>query len=478
MNRPITRLFGFVLLLFALLVAFTSRWTIFEASALRENPLNHRGLLEQQRIARGEIVAANGTVLARSRQREEGIYERFYPTGPLFSNAIGYYFTNRGSTGLEHYRTAALNGQTSTGLQRILDQLQGKKPRGDKVVTTLDPAAQAVALKALEGNHGAVLALEPKSGAVTVMASSPSFNPNAVRSNSEFQRLASDSQNKPFVNRATQFGYAPGSTFKVVTATAAIDTGQYTPQSELSGRNNILVSGKLLKNDENESLGQITLTEALAKSVNTVWAQVAENLGKATMGRYMNRFGFNRKPKLDYPANEMSISGEHSGERVIPPTSPQVDVGRMGIGQDKLEVVPLQMAEVAAAVANKGTLMVPHMTAKIVNPEGQTVETIGPTVQSHVMKGSTAEDVRGMMEAVVNEGTGTSAQIPGVQVAGKTGTAETQIGTAINNVWFIAFAPASNPTVAIAVTLESVPGQGASYAAPVARQVIEQLLRD
>lgn len=310
------------------------------------------------------------------------------------------------------------------------------------------------------------------------MASSPSFNPNAVRSSREFQRLASDSQNKPFVNRTTQFGYAPGSTFKVVTATAAIDTGQFTPQSELSGRNNILVSGKLLKNDENESLGQITLTEALAKSVNTVWAQVAEHLGKATMGRYMNRFGFNRKPKLDYPASEMSISGEHSGERVIPPTSPQVDVGRMGIGQDKLEVVPLQMAQVAAAVANKGTLMVPHMTAKIVNSEGQTVETIGPRVQSHVMSSSTAEDVRGMMEAVVNEGTGTPAQIPGVQVAGKTGTAETQIGTAINNVWFIAFAPAANPTVAIAVTLEGVPGQGASYAAPVARQVIEQLLRD
>ncbi len=150
----------------------------------------------------------------------------------------------------------------------------------------------------------------------------------------------------------------------------------------------------------------------------------------------------------------------------------------MGIGQDKLEVVPLQMAQVAAAVADKGTLMVPHMTAKIVNSEGQTVETIGPRVQSHVMKSSTAEDVRGMMEAVVNEGTGTSAQIPGVQVAGKTGTAETQIGTAINNVWFIAFAPAADPTVAIAVTLENVPGQGASFAAPVARQVIEQLLRD
>jgi peptidoglycan glycosyltransferase len=149
----------------------------------------------------------------------------------------------------------------------------------------------------------------------------------------------------------------------------------------------------------------------------------------------------------------------------------------MGIGQDKLEVIPLQMAEVAAAVANHGRLMVPHLTERIVDPDGRAVKQISARVQSVVMKPSTAAAVTGMMEAVVSEGTGTAAQIPGVQVAGKTGTAETQIGAAINNVWFIAFAPASSPRVAIAVTLEHVPGQGASFAAPVARGVMEVLLR-
>jgi peptidoglycan glycosyltransferase len=153
-----------------------------------------------------------------------------------------------------------------------------------------------------------------------------------------------------------------------------------------------------------------------------------------------------------------------------------VDVGRLGIGQDKLAVVPLQMAEVAAAVANHGRLMVPHMTDRIVDPDGRTVQRITPRVQAVVMKPGTAAAVTSMMEAVVNEGTGTSAQIPGVQVAGKTGTAETQIGAAINDVWFIAFAPAANPTIAIAVTLRGVPGQGAAFAAPIAKRVMESLL--
>jgi peptidoglycan glycosyltransferase len=148
----------------------------------------------------------------------------------------------------------------------------------------------------------------------------------------------------------------------------------------------------------------------------------------------------------------------------------------MGIGQDKLEVTPLQMAEVASAVADGGKLMTPHLTDRIVNPEGRIVEQVAPHLQSVVMKPSTAGAVRSMMEAVVQEGTGVEAQIPGIQVAGKTGTAETQIGTAINNVWFIAFAPAADPKVAVAVTLEHVPGQGAAFAAPVARQVMESIL--
>ncbi len=483
MNQPIVRLFGVVILMFALLLAFTSRWTIFEAGSLRENPLNARSLLEQQRIDRGRILAADGSVLARSSRsratrESEAIYTRTYPTGEEFAHAIGYYYIDRGRTGLESFRNATLNGQNGSNLQSILDQLQGKKRQGNEVITTLQPGAQQVANAALKGHEGAVVALEPHSGAVTVMASSPGYNPNALRSTRSYDQLAKTAPGKPLVNRATQFGYAPGSTFKVVTATAALDTGEYTRESTVDGRNDVRVSGVPLQNDDNENFGPITLTQALAKSVNTVWAQVAEHVGKGTMARYMRRFGFDRKPQLDYPATEMSSSGEYNGTRLLSPTSPKADVGRMGIGQDKLEATPLQMAEVAAAVANGGKLMVPHMTARIVDPDGRTVQRISPRVQSVVMKPSTATAVRSMMEAVVNEGTGTTAQIPGVQVAGKTGTAETQIGTAINNVWFIAFAPASNPKVAIAVTLKGVPGQGAAFAAPIATEVMERLLHD
>jgi peptidoglycan glycosyltransferase len=476
MNRPIVRLYGLVVLLFALLVAFTSRWTIFEASSLRDNRLNNRRLLESLRVDRGRILAADGTVLARSVRTPEATYERRYPTREEFAHAIGYSYVDLGRTGLERYRNAPLQGEASSGLQSILDQLQGRSNRGDEVVTTLVPRAQRAALGALGAHTGAVVALDPRTGAVRVMASSPSYDPEAARSPASFKKLEHASE-APLINRATQFGYPPGSTFKIVTATAAIDSGEFTPSSTLSGRNGIIVSGVALNNDENENLGPLTLTQALAKSVNTVWAQVAERVGKATLARYMRRFGFDTEPQLDYPAREMTPSGEYEHGRVIAPTSANVDVGRLGIGQDKLQVTALQMAEVAAAVANRGRLMAPHLTNKIVDPEGQTVQRIDPRVQAIVMKPSTAASITSMMEAVVNEGTGVPAQIPGIQVAGKTGTAETQIGTAINNVWFIAFAPASRPTIAIAVTLKGVPGQGASFAAPVARTVMEALLR-
>jgi len=480
-NRPIIRLYGFVVLLFALLVGFTSRWTIFDASSLRANPLNARALLEQERIARGPIVAADGTVIAHSARGSEGTYERSYPTGEEFAHAIGYSYINFGSTGLERFRNAELDGRAGTNLQTILDQLQGRKPRGDKVVTTLNPAAQRAANAALAGHRGAVVALDPRTGAVTVMASTPGYDPNALRSQAGARQLEREETATPpaksRVNRAVQFGYAPGSTFKVVTATAAIDTNAFTPESTVSGRDNVPISGVPLQNDEHASYGQISLTQALAKSVNTAWAQVAEKLGKRTIARYMERFGFGSKPQLDYPADEMSASGEYAHGRLVAPTSEVVDVGRMGIGQDKLQVTALQMALVAAGVANRGKLMAPHLTDRIVDPEGRTVLTIAPRVQATVMRPSTAAAVTSMMVAVVNEGTGTPAQIPGVQVAGKTGTAETLPATAINNVWFIAFAPASEPKVAIAATLQGVPGFGAAFAAPIARQVMERLLK-
>jgi peptidoglycan glycosyltransferase len=475
-NAPIQRLYLLVLVLFAVLVYFTSRNAVFDATALRDNTLNKRTLLEEQQIHRGTIRAADGTILARSVKQRGGVYTRRYPTNGLFSHAIGYSFTTLGRAGLERSRNDDLTGKRNE-LTSVLDQLRGKRQTGDSVRTTLDTAAQRIAYSSLAGRKGAVVALDPRTGAVKVMASEPQYDPNALRGPGTYSRLANDNANRPLVNRATQFGYAPGSTFKVVTATAAIDSGRFTPQSTVDGKNDVKISGVPLQNDFNQSFGPIDLTTALAKSVNTVYAQVAERVGKSTMRKYMQRFGFDAKPQLDYPKEQMSASGEYLKGNVIPPTSRFVDVGRMGIGQDKLAVTPLQMAEVAAAVANGGRLMKPHFTDRVVDSDGRTVERVTPQVQSTVMKPSTASAVTAMMEGVVNNGTGTQAQIPGVRVAGKTGTAETQIGKTTNNVWFIAFAPADNPRVAIAVTMEKQIGFGGDVAAPVAKAVMESLLK-
>jgi peptidoglycan glycosyltransferase len=481
MNRPIARLFALVIVLFGLLLAFTSRWTIFEAASLRANVLNKRPLLELRQIDRGSILAADGTVLAKSvlgshAPGAEAFYERLYPPHEEFAHAVGYWNIDFGSTGLEQLRNEALSGQTGTNLQRILDQLQGRTRTGNTLYTTLNTRAQTVAVSALAGREGAIVALDPRTGAVLVMASSPSYNPNVIRVPGGYASLARAGVGQRLVNRATQFGYAPGSTFKVLTATAAIDTGAYTSESTVSGKDGVVISGVKLSNDQHETFGELTLTQGLVKSVNTVWAQVAVRLGKSTIARYMSRFGFERKPQLDYPAAEMSASGEYEGSHLLAPTSESVDVGRLGIGQDKLEVTPLQMAEVASAVADGGRLMAPRLSDRVVDRDGRTVERFGPRLQAVVMKPSTAAAVNAMMQAVVNEGTGTAAQIPGVAVAGKTGTAETQIGAAINNVWFIAFAPAAAPRVAVAVTLRGVPGQGAAFAAPLARAVMESVL--
>jgi penicillin-binding protein A len=416
-------------------------------------------------------------VLAKSVSTGDGTYERRYPMGSLFADPVGYFYVNYKSTGVERYRNAPLTGQATTGIQRLLNQLQGVSEAGDTVETTLRPEIQRAAVSALEGREGAVVALDPQTGAVEAMATSPSFDPKQIDSEASKARLNSESDS-PLVNRALQFPYAPGSTFKLVTLTAALNTGTFTPESRVSGRDGILVSGVPLHNDLDESFGDITLTEALAQSVNTVYAQVAERVGRKAMRQYMERFGFDRKPELDYPAEEMSASGVYAKGRLTPVTEGDVDLGRAGIGQGEMEATPLQMAEVAATIANRGKLMRPHLVKRIVDPEGRTVETLAPKVQSVVMKPSTASEITTMMEAVVAEGTGTAAQIPGVRIAGKTGTAETEEpGLPTNNAWFVAFAPANDPKIAVAATIAKVPGYGATYALPVAKQVIEAVLR-
>lgn len=482
MSAPIMRLFGAIVVLFVVLVGFTSRWTVFEAKGLRDNALNKRPLFAALQVKRGEILAADGTVLARSVRGPRGTYGRSYPLGALFGHPLGYAnVALQQLSGLERYRNAELSGQSGE-LDSIVTQLQGKRQAGDTVRTTLDVAAQRVAIQQLQaaGAAGSVVALDPRTGAVKVMASIPGYDPNGIGAAGAFKRLNAPGSGSPLLDRATQATYPPGSTFKVVTAAAAIDSGAYTPDSVINGDSPKTISGVPLQNDYNQSFGLITLTKALTNSVNTVFAQVGERLGRSTMADYMQRFGFYRKPPLDYPADQRIASGERDAHgRLLAPDSGLIDVGRMAIGQDKLAVTPLQMAMVAAAVANGGTLMTPHLTDRVVDPDGRTLSTVSPTVMSRVMKPETAAALTQMMRNVVEEGTGTAVQLPGIDVAGKTGTAQVgPNGANLTQPWFIAFAPANAPRVAIAVTVErSQGGFGGTVAAPIARAVLQTLLR-
>jgi len=480
MNKPIARLFLVALVMFGALLVSTSWWTVLRADDLNHDTANRREIIRAQKVRRGTIYAADGSAIARSTRDDEGVYHRTYPQGRRFGHPIGYSYVSLGQTELERERNDDLTGLTNA-ITTTFDQLIGKAREGDDVRTALDPKAQQLALDEIArvGQSGAAVALDPRTGAVKVMASAPSYDPNTITNKNVRNAALQDDKNTPLVNRAVQFGAAPGSTFKVVTSTAAIDTGLFSPQSTINGDSGVKISAVPLANDFNQDFGPIDLRTALVKSVNTAFAQVGEKLGKRTMKRYMERFGFDRKPQLDYPKDSMSASvvAPNPPGHAVSPTSRFVDVGRMAIGQGGLQATPLQMAQVAAAVANGGKLMKPHITTRVVDRDGRTVDTLEPQVQSEVMKPSTAAAVTDMMVGVVQSGTGTKAQIPGIQVAGKTGTAETEFGAKINDVWFIGFAPADNPRIAVAVTVKGVVGFGGDLAAPIARDLMDELLK-
>jgi peptidoglycan glycosyltransferase len=319
---------------------------------------------------------------------------------------------------------------------------------------------------------GSVVALDPRTGAVKVMYSNPTYNDNNPHANTPGVSV---------FNRATQAAYPPGSTFKVVTDTAALGSRKFTPNSVVNGNSPKLISGVPLSNDLNQSFGNIDLTTALTYSVNTVWAQVAEAVGRLTMTNYMQRFGFYLKPPLDYPSDELAVSRPFSPSgKPYAPASPSEDIGRIGIGQGGLAVTPLQMAMVASAIANGGKLMTPHFTSRVVDPTGVTVETIKPSVWQQVTTPRIAAEITQMMRRVVEEGTGTPAQLGGISVAGKTGTASVGLpGQGLTQPWFIGFAPVPNPKIAVAVTVERTHnGFGGTVAAPIARSVIQTLLSE
>jgi peptidoglycan glycosyltransferase len=482
MNRQIVKLFGLIVVLFGVLIAFTSYWSVFDAQALKDKQANKRPLLEQQQIERGRILAADGTVLARSLAKGSGDalrYVRRYPEDALYGHPIGYSFVREGDSEFEKYHNDELVGEGSE-FGSILDELRGETQEGNDVVTNIDPEAQRVAMEGLEAaGFGAVVAIEPSSGRVKVMASNPPYDPNRVPF--ELKELNENTLEAPRLNRATQGQYPPGSTFKVVTAAAGLDSGAITPETTIDAPGTIEVQGQPLSNDFNQDFGAIALDTALTNSVNTWFAQLGEQLGAETLFEYMDVFGFGSTPAIDLPDDQVYTSGVFDGGELLGRNDP-VDVARIAFGQERLAVTPLQMAEVAAAVANGGSLMKPQIWSRVVDPDGRVTERLDPSQYSRPIDEQTAAELTTAMEGVVSEGTGTNAAISGVPVAGKTGTAETPFnescggGSEENQAWFIGFAPADDPQIAIAATVECTTLFGGDVAAPIFREVAETIL--
>ena len=484
MNRQIVKLFAFIVVLFGVLVGFTSWWSVFDAEALKEKDANKRPLLEQQQVPRGRILAADGTVIAKSVPKGKGSarrYVRRYPEGPLFGHPIGYSFVQFGDSEFEQFHNKELVGEGSE-FSSIVDELLGERQEGNDIVTNIDTDAQRLALSELgEAGFGAVVAIEPSTGAVKVMASNAPLDPNRVPF--DFEQLSQNEIERPLVNRATQGLYPPGSTFKVVTAAAGLDSGAITPESTINAPGSLEVEGTPLQNDFNQDFGSIGLDTALTNSVNTWFGQLGQELGNDTLFQYMERFGFNATPAIDLPEDEVEESGvwDIENNELLTASDP-VDLARLAIGQERLLTTPLQMAQVAAAVANGGKLMKPQIWNRVIDPDGRVTETMDPSVYSEPISEETAAELTTAMEGVVNEGTGTNAAISGVPVAGKTGTAETPGNKACgggvdeNQAWFIGFAPADDPRIAIAASVECTEQFGGDVAAPIFRDVAEAIL--
>ncbi len=484
MNRQIVKLFGFIVVLFALLVAFTSYWSVFDAKNLKAQEANKRPLLEQQQIPRGRILAADGTVIAKSVAKGRGAnlrYVRRYPEGALFGHPIGYSFVEEGDSEFERFHNEELVGEESE-FGSILDQLTGHNQEGDDIVTNLDLPAQKIALEGLEAaGFGAVVAIEPSTGAVKVMASNKPYDPNRVPY--ELEQLNSNKVETPLLNRATQGQYPPGSTFKVVTAAAGLESGVITPETTINAPGSIDDEGHELANDFNQNWGAISLDTALTNSVNTWFGQLGQKVGQSALFETMEKFGFNSTPPIDLPEDELLESGVYDYEtgRMLTRRDP-VDLARVAIGQERLLATPLQMAMVAAAVANHGKLMKPQIWNRVVDSDGRVVKRLSPSTYSEPVSPNTAEELKTAMEGVVREGTGTNAAIPGVPVAGKTGTAETPGNKACgggkneNQAWFMGFAPADEPKIAIAATVSCTEQFGNDVAAPIFREVAEAIL--
>ena len=482
MNRQITRVAVVALVLLASLIVATTYWQAYAAPDLAEKQDNSIQRVAQFTVKRGEIYAADGrTLLAANRRVRAGgqtLYFRRYPQGGLAAHVVGYSTQVRSRAGLERSENDFLTGSNSnlnTVVETTLDKLRGSTVEGNDVITTIRPGAQRLALNALGGRCGAAVALEPTTGKVLVSVSSPTYDPNLIENN--FAAAASRRWGcAPLVNRVTVGLYAPGSTFKVITAAAALDSGEFTPASRFNDPGYCVEYGRRVNNyDTSSPFGSVDLVQAMQYSINSVFCNIGKALGGREIVQKMKRFGFYSVPPLETPVNERSASGlYHRGRLFDPENDSLVDPGRLAFGQERLQITPLQMASATATIANRGRLMRPYVVDRIVAPSGSTVVRTRPDEIGQAVGPQNAEAIARMMERVVCCGTGTAGQLS-VPTAGKTGTAETGV-SGRNTTWFIAFAPVDRPRVAIAVVLENQSGTGGTTAAPIAKRIMEALI--
>jgi peptidoglycan glycosyltransferase len=461
-NRAIARLSALFVLLFAALAARQIYVQIVAAPSIASRPNNPRHALLQAH--RGRILATDGTVLAESRNGK-----RAYPLGAAMAQTVGYVSVRYGTSGLEDAFDRALTPPDTTGdpqaqLEEIRAALAGRAsiPVGADVVTTIVPAVQQQLFTLLsQYPKAAGVVLDPRSGSILAMASVPSYDPNDLEA--DFTQLESN-PGSPLLDRALDGLYPPGSTFKIFTAAAALDSGAVAMDSRFDDPGYLTIGNFTLHDNESEATGEGDLTRAFALSSNVDFAQIALKMGVDQFYDYLSRWGIGDSLDFQLPAARAGVPPKDS---IVPG-----ELAQMGFGQGALLMTPLQMALIGATIANGGAEPRPFVVRQIVR-EGSVASVYSSSTLGNPVSADSAANVTKMMIAVVQRGTGTPAQLPHVTVAGKTGTATNPLGR--SHAWFVCFAPAENPRIAVAVVVENV-GYGATYAAPIARDVLKTSL--
>jgi peptidoglycan glycosyltransferase len=470
-NAHVRRTFYLFVAGFVALVGMLAYWQVYARESLANNPEN--GLQTQRAISvpRGLILAGDGeTVLAKSVGRESGtVYDRFYPQGELYSSVVGYWSTKYGATGIEIAENSNLSGTAEPAtLDGLINQMTGGPQPGNNVILTLDPELQRVAYEGLASSvtgRGAVVAINPKNGEILALASYPSFDPNNI--DQTFPQLAKD-PDSPLINRATQSLYPPGSTFKVITAAAALQAG-VSPLETFFDDGTYELPGYTVTNFQGKEYGRVTFTQALIFSINAIFAKIGvEIVGARALAQMAYDFGFGDAYE-DFP---LPVSASNLG---LPPSEwTSGTTAQAAFGQGQVSSNAFEMALVAAVIANDGKMIEPRLVREIRSPDGIILDKPTPSVRHEPLPVSTAQTLGEMMQMVVTEGGLTTAEIPGIKVAGKTGTAES--GNGPPHSWWITFAPADDPEIAVCAMVENG-GRGDQVALPLADRVMEAYLK-